>query len=95
MQEKTTHVEIEAIRRDGGGTLEAINVISIEESNLYTEVRPDDESLQRLANLTEIIDVLEMADGRIEDIGKSLSSEEAASKQVKDAYKIDEVIDVY
>ena len=34
---------------------------------MYSEVRPDDELLQRLANLTEIIGVLEMIDGIIED----------------------------
>lgn len=61
-------MEFEAVWRDGGGTVEAINVTTIEESNLYSAVRPDDERLQRLANLTEIIGILEMIDGIIEDM---------------------------
>ena len=40
----------------------------IEESDLYSEVRPDDGRLQRLANLTEIIGVLGIIDGIIEDM---------------------------
>ena len=86
-------MEFEAVRRDGGSTMEVTNVTVIEGSDLYSETCPDDERLQKLANSTEIIGVLEMTDGVIEDIGKSLGSEETVLKQVKDAYKNDKVLD--
>ena len=76
-------MEFEAVWRDDEGTVEAINVTTIEESNFYSEVRPDDEHLQRLANLTEIIGILEMIDGIIEDMihGSEPYSEDSLDKE--------------
>ena len=56
-------MEFEAVRRAGGRTMEAINVTAIEESESYSEVRPDEERL-----LTDLICVLEGIEGRIHEI---------------------------